>query len=463
MHQTETAPGGLRILVVDDEENIRLTLSICLEADGHRVSSAASVQAALVEVCHRAFDLIFLDLRLGVDSGLDLIPRLLAENPWSKIVVITAYASVETAVEAMKRGASDYLPKPFTPSQVQMVTEKVAHQRGLEVKIESLKQTLAGDPEADFPTASASMRHALEMARRVAASSATLLIQGEVGVGKGRLARAIHQWSSRSHGPYAATSCHGVGADALEIDLFGLSSFDPAGGMPGRRGRVPFSEGGTLVLHEIADLPLSLQPKLLRLLRDKEYERMNDLTSRHADVRVVATTSIDLHEHARQGHFRPDLLLAVDVVTIEIPPLRDRPDDIELLAERFLAHFARESGRHVSGFTRDAADALRKHSYPGNVRELRNLIERAVLICDREHIGLEHLPPNLLNAEAYRVGDLVSLEKIGDLHIRRVLASTRNYEAAANVLGINSITLWRRRKRYGLTPLANHKSANGTS
>jgi NtrC-family two-component system response regulator AlgB len=463
MQQNELAAGGLRILIIDDEANIRLTLSMCLEAEGHQVSNAATVQTALVEVCHRAFDLIFLDLRLGIDGGLDLIPRLLAENPWSKIVVITAYASVETAVEAMKRGAADYLPKPFTPAQVQLVTQKVADQRRMEAKIESLQQALAGDPEADFPTASASMRHALEMARRVAASNATLLIRGEVGVGKGRLARAIHQWSSRAEGPYAATSCHGVSADALEIDLFGLSPNDAATALSGRRGRVPFSEGGTLVLHEIADLPLSLQPKLLRLLRDKEYERMNDLTCRHADVRVVATTSIDLHEHARQGHFRPDLLLAVDVVTIEIPPLRDRPDDIVLLAERFLAHFARESGRHVAGFAPDAADALRKHSYPGNVRELRNLIERAVLICDQNCIGLEHLPPNLLNAEAYRVGDLVSLEKIGDLHIRRVLASTRNYEAAAHVLGINSITLWRRRKRYGLTPLANNKAANGTS
>ncbi|HSU68005.1 MAG TPA: sigma-54 dependent transcriptional regulator, partial [Tepidisphaeraceae bacterium] len=452
MGQTDPTTGGLRILVVDDEENIRLTLSLCLDAEGHHVVTAATVQSALVEVSQRAFDLIYLDLRLALDSGLDLIPRLLAENPWTKIVVITAYASVETAVEAMKRGAADYLPKPFTPAQVQLVTEKIADRRRLEAKVEALQQALGSDPEADFPTASAAMRRTLEMARRVAASSATVLVRGEVGVGKGRLARAIHAWSPRAAGAFGAVSCHRIPADTLEVELFGLSAQDAPHASPTRRGRVAFCEGGTLVLHEIADLPLSLQPKLLRLLHDKEYERVNDLTGRRADVRVLATTSVDLHEAARQGHFRPDLLLAVDVVTIEIPPLRDRPEDIRLLAERFLAHFARESGRHIVSFDSDVLDALRKHSYPGNVRELRNLIERAVLLCDGEQIGLEHLPPNLLNAEAYRVGDLVSLQKISDLHIRRVLASTRNYEAAASVLGINSITLWRRRKRYGLTP-----------
>jgi NtrC-family two-component system response regulator AlgB len=415
------------------------------------------VQSALVEISQRAFDLIFLELRLGMDNGLDLIPSLLAENPWTKIIVITAHPSVETAVEAMKRGATDYLPKPFTPAQILLATEKVAGRRKLEAKIESLQNTMGSDPEADFPTASAVMRRTLEMARRVAASSATLLIRGEVGVGKGRLARAIHGWSGRSAGAYGSMSCHGIPAEALEAELFGVSAHSAPNAPPTRKGRAAFCDGGTLVLHEIADLPLSLQPKLLRLLHDKEYERANDLTARRADVRVVATTSVDLHEQARQGHFRPDLLLAVDVVTIEIPPLRDRPDDIRILAERFLAHFARESERNVAGFDGDAMSALMKHTYPGNVRELRNLVERAVLLCDRDQISLEHLPPNLLNAEAYRVGDLVSLEKISDLHIRRVLACTHNYEAAATVLGINSITLWRRRKRYGVkaSPPAN--------
>jgi NtrC-family two-component system response regulator AlgB len=450
MTETESSAGGLRVLIVDDEENIRLLLSGCLVADGYRVATARTLDAALAEVTQRAFDLIFVDPRLGDEAGMDLVARLLSENPWSKIVVLGANASIGTAVDAMKRGAADFLAKPVTPDEVRMVVAKLGERRRLEAKVESLQQALGGDPEDDLPCASASMRHALEVARRVAPSSATLLIHGEMGVGKGRLARAIHAWSGKPAPAYASLSCHGATADSLDVELFGLSKQLDLDAPPAKRGRVAFCDGGTLVLHEVADMPLSLQPKLLRLLHDKEYERVNDLTCRRANVRVVATTTADLHEAARHGAFRPDLLLAVDVVTIEIPPLRDRPDDIRLLADLFLAHFARESRRHVTGFTNDAMDALLKHSYPGNVRELRNLVERAILLCDRDRISLEHLPPNLLNTDPYHVGDLVSLDKISDMHIRRVLACTRSYEAAANVLGINSITLWRRRKRYGL-------------
>jgi NtrC-family two-component system response regulator AlgB len=450
----DATTGSLQILVIDDEENIRLTLCLCLEAEGHHVATAGNVQAALVEVSRRAFDLIFLDLRLGLENGLDLIPRLLAENPWAKIIVITAYASVEAAVEAMKRGATDYLAKPLTPAQVRSVTGEVAERRRLEGRLHALQDAIGNDPEAGFPCASASMRYVLEIARRVATSNSPLVIHAEPGVGKGRLARAIHAWSGRSPGAYAPVSCTAIGgAEALEAELFGISTCDAPDAPAFRRGRVAFCEGGTLVLHDIASVPRSLQPKLLRFLHDHEYERVDDLTCRRADVRVIATTSVDLHQAVQSGSFRADLLLAVDVVTIEIPPLRERPDDIALLADRFLAHFARESGSPATAFSDDALDALLKHSYPGNTRELRNLVERAVLLCDGTHVGLEHLPANLLNAEAYRVGDLVSLEKISDLHIRRVLASTRSYEAAANVLGINSITLWRRRKRYGLKAL----------
>ena len=461
MDRAPPATGALRVLVVDDEENIRLTLSLCLQADGHEVSAVGNVQAALNEVGQRAFDLIFLDLRLGLDNGLDLIPRLVAENPWAKIVVITAYASVETAVEAMKRGATDYLPKPFTPAQVQLVTQQVAERRRLEQKLELLQSALPDDPEADLPCASSAMRQSLELARRAAPTTAPLLICGELGTGKVRLARAIHAWSGRSPSAFASVCCRGISADALEVELFGLSSHDAPDASAAQRGKVAFCDGGTLVLDEVGDLPLPLQPKLLRFIQESEYERWNDITSRRANVRVIGTTSSDLQQAVQRGTFRADLLLAIDVVSITIPPLRGRPDDIVLLAERFLANFSKQKGHATLGFTPDAMDALLKHSYPFNTRELRNLIERAVLLCDGEQIGLEHLPPNLLNTEAYHVGDLVSLEKISDLHIRRVLASTRSYEAAASVLGINSITLWRRRKRYGLPPAQTNQAEAG--
>lgn len=440
---------GLRVLIVDDEESIRLPLSLSLRSDGHQVTAVATVQASLVEVSHRAFDLIFLDLRLGVDNGLDLIPRLLAENPWAKIVVIASYASVETAVEAMKRGATDYLPKPFTGAQVRLVTRTLAERRELEHRLQTLQSMLEDDPDAGMPTVSTSMRQAIELARRVARSTAPLLIKGEVGAGKDRMARAIHAWSGRSRSAFAAVSCGGLSAENLELELFGVSAQDAPEAPRAHRGRAAFCDGGTLVLHEIGQAPLSLQPKLLRFIRDREYERVNDVTSRRVDVRVIGTTTEDLSGAARRGTFRPELLLAVDVVSIEIPPLRARPDDVRLLADRYLAFYAHANRRPAVGFSPDAIDALTRHSYPGNLRELRNLIERAVLLCEGERIGLEHLPSNLLNSHAYAVGDLVSLQKISDLHIARVLASTRSYEAAAAVLGINSITLWRRRKRYG--------------
>jgi two-component system, NtrC family, response regulator AlgB len=339
------------------------------------------------------------------------------------------------------------------PTEQTTGTGKVAERMRLESRLPTLQQAIRGEPEAGFPCASVCMRQALETARRVAASHSALLIQGELGVGKGRLARMIHAWSGRFPGAYAAVSCATGSAESLEAELFGVSACSAPGATPDHDGRIAFCEGGTLVLQDVADFPRQLQPRLVRLLRDREYEQGDDLTSRRADVRVIATTRANLRDVVRSRSFQQDLLLALDVVTIEIPPLRERPDDVRVLAERFRADVARETRRAVTGFTPDALDALLKHSYPGNTRELRNLIERAVLLCDGPDIDLAHLPPNLLNAGGYRVGDLVSLEKITDLHIQHVLASTRSYEAAANVLGINSITLWRRRKRYGLTAL----------
>jgi len=461
MDATKPHPQNLRILIVDDEQTIRTTLGMCLEADGHEVLSAANSADALASVVRTAFDLIFLDLRLGAESGLDLIAPMLAQNPWAKIVVITAYASVDTAVEAMKRGAADYLPKPFTPAQVELVTTKVARQRQLELKMEALQQAMgSADVEADFPTNDPMFRAALDVARRVAPTNAAVLIRGEVGSGRERLARAMHIWSGRSDGPFAAVSCHGHG-DELDAELFGTTQ---RGGTPGsaetangtpfgstiHRGRVGLCAGGTLLLKEITEVPIFLQPKLVRLLRDHECERQGEFIPRTSDVRVIATSSTDLHAAVLAGLVRPDLAQALDIVAIDIPPLRDRMQDIPMLAERYLAYFAREHGRQVTEFSKDSIDALKRHSYPGNSRELRNLVERAVLISRGRQVMLENLPANLLNADACRVGDLVPLQKITDLHIRQVLASTRSFESAAAVLGINSITLWRRRKRYGV-------------
>ena len=442
---------SLRILVVDDELNIRTQLSLFLEADGHHVVTHGSIHEALVEASWQAFDLVFLDVRLGLENGLDFIPRLLAESPWAKVVVITAYASIDTAVESMKRGAADYLPKPFSPAQVRLVTQKIAERRLLERRVEALQIALGGiDPEADLPTSNPGMARAIELARQVANSQATILIRGETGTGKGRLARTIHAWSNRAEAPFATALCQTTATDVLDAELFGLSMKDRQESIADSPGWVEFCDGGTLHLEEVAETPPSLQPKLLRLLRDREYERHNDFKMRRTNVRVVATTSSDLEHETRRGRFRQDLLLALNVIKIDLPPLRQRVEDIASLAGRYLLYFSRESHRTIGGFTHASIDALEKHSWPGNVRELRNVIERAVLVCKSDEIGVEHLPTNLLNTPCnYTIGDLVPLELIEDLHIRKVVASTRTIASAATILGVHSGTVLRRMRRFG--------------
>jgi NtrC-family two-component system response regulator AlgB len=447
MAEDPAALGRLRILIIDDEANIRLQLALCLEAENHHVVSHGNIHDAMADASWQVFDLIFLDLRLGLDNGLDFIARLLAESPWAKLIVITAYASVDTAVEAMKRGAADYLAKPFTPAQVRLVTQKVSERRRLERKVEAMQAALGGiDPEADLPTASPAMARTLELARQVASSNATVLIRGELGTGKGRLARAIHAWSNRSAMPLGSVLCQAPSADFLDADLFGMSAREPREACV--RGWVPFCDGGTLLLDEVGELPLSLQPKLLRLLRDREYERHDDFKVLPADVRVLATTSSDLQGAVNRGRLRADLLLALEVVRIDVPPLRQRPEDVRLLASRYLAWFGRENHRPIQGFSEAALELLDKHGWPGNVRELRNVIERAVLLCKADLIGVEHLPLNLSTTPTpFAIGDMVSLEAIENLHIRRVVASTKSIATAASILGIHSGTILRRLRR----------------
>lgn len=448
MADAHSGEVSLRILVVDDEQNIRMTLAMCLEAEGHTAIVCSGIDEALEQVSRQVFDLIFLDVRLGMHNGLEYLSTLIADCPWTKVVVITAFASVTTAVKAMKLGATDYLPKPFTPAQVQLVMQKVAERRRMELQIDALQSTLgAMDPEADLYTENAQMRRALEMARQVAPSNTTLLICGEVGAGKGRLARAIHAWSPRAAAPFAAVSCDTTTADELDAELFGLTRDDanPPVDMPGR---IELAQGGTLALHDIARIPPSLQPKILRFLTEREFERHDDFKARKGDVRVVASSSVDPAEAVKAGRLRSQLLLALDVIRIEIPPLRNRPEDIRMLARRYVTYFSRENHRPIAGISNEAINALKKYFWPGNTRELRNLIERAVLLCQADEVGLEHLPPNLLNGAAkYGIGDLVSLDTIEDLHIQRVLDSTGSIKGAAAVLGIGLSTMVRWMKR----------------
>lgn len=445
-------PIPFNILVVDDEANIRKTLSVCLETEGHKVIAVSNFQDALAEASRRSFELAFVDLRLGTEDGLDLIPALLATTPWLKIIVITVYASIDTAVEAMRRGATDYIPKPFTPAQIKLAVQKVFEMRTLEQRIATLQEDLGrAHPEIDFSSTNPAMERAVNLARQAASSDATILLRGESGTGKTVLAREIHSWSNRSAKPISVVSCPTFPSDLLESELFGHIKGAFTGAVRDNPGRIAACEGGTLFLDEISDLPLSLQPKLLRFVQDKEYERVGDHVTRKADVRIMAATNLNLETAVKEGRFREDLYYRLAVIQIEIPPLRERPEDVVALGERLLAFHGRSNHRSFLGFTKEALEALRQYSWPGNLRELSNTIERAAILCRADHVGLECLPAVFLPGEnTPKLGDPVTLDKIEEQHIRRVLAIAKSLQEAADILGIDQATLWRRRKKYGI-------------
>ena len=442
----------LNILVVDDEVNVRRVLSLALEADGHHVAGVGNVADALAENSRQSFDLAFVDLRLGVDDGLDLIPSLLAAAPWIKVIVITAYASIDTAVEAMRRGALDYIPKPFTPAQIRLAVGKAFALRALEHKLAALQDDLGqARPETDFSSVEPIMQRAVALARQAAESEATILLCGDNGTGKTVLARAIHGWSRRADKPMGVVSCPGFSAELLESELFGHVKGAFTGAVRENPGRVSLCEGGTLLLDEIGDLPLPLQPKLLRFLQDREYERVGDPRTLRADVRILAATNVNLETAVREGRFREDLFYRLNVIPILVPPLRERPADVVPLAERLLIFFARANHRSIAGFTEEAKLALTHYAWPGNVRELSNAVERAVILSRADRIGPEGLGMTGPAGEpATQIGDPVPIDRIEELHIRRVLASAKSLQEAAEILGIDQATLWRRRKQYGL-------------
>lgn len=443
----------LNILVVDDEINIRKTLSISLENDGHKVVAVSNSADAQAESSRRTFDLAFVDLRLGTERGLDLIPQLQQFSPWIKIVAITGHASIDSAVQAMKSGTIDYLPKPFTPAEVKMVTHRVSELRKLEQNVAALQDTIGrSNLEIDLSsTNSPAMQRAIHLAQQVASTDATVLVRGESGTGKGVMVRAIHGWSARSQKPFGTVSCPSLSGELLESELFGHVKGAFTSAVRDNPGRLAMCEGGTLFLDEIGDLPVAIQPKLLRFIQEHEYERVGENITRHADIRVITATNVDLDKAVREGRFREDLLYRLNVIQIEIPPLRERVDDIVPMAERMLAFFTRNSPRKVYGFTPEAQDLMRRHGWPGNVRELRNVIERCAILATSEWIGPAMLPgANGTPAPDPTPGSLISLEKLEELHIRRVLAATKSLDEAAEILGIDAATLWRRRKKYGI-------------
>ncbi len=445
----------MQILIVDDEPNIRRALRMTLEAMGHGVEEAASGADALKRIERRALDVALIDLRLGGESGLDLLEPVMLQQPRLAVVVVTAHASIDTAVEAMRRGAFDYLPKPFTPAQVRAVLERVTRVRGLRDRVADLEEQVRAEvPEAELASTDPQISRLLELARRVAPTDAVVLIRGENGTGKGVLARALHAWSKRSGGPFVTVSCPSLSAELLESNLFGHVRGAFTGAVRDAAGKVAAAEGGTLFLDEVGDLPAMLQPKLLRVLQERKYERVGEAETRSADVRLIAATNRDLEAAITVGAFREDLFYRLNVMELTLPPLRRRTDILNL-AEHLLDFFARQTGHLLTGFTPKAREALTRHAWPGNLRELRNAVERAAILAQGPEIGLADLPERIAFAGAgpagpSAIGGPVTLEQLEVEHIRRVLFHSPSLDAAARTLGIDPSTLYRKRKQYGL-------------
>jgi NtrC-family two-component system response regulator AlgB len=452
-----TAPPRprLRVLVIDDEKNIRSTLTVCLVGLGCEVGSAGTSQGALNHIEHRAFDAAFVDLKLGGESGLELIPRLLGESPNLTIVLMTAYATVETAVEAIRRGAWDYLQKPFTPGQIQHLIDKIVGERALWQRVADLESRIDDPaPEADLVTQSPVMRGVLEMVSRAAAADVSVLFRGESGTGKGVLARFLHEQSGRRAHPFVVTNCPTLSEDLMASELFGHARGSFTGAVRDQQGRVEAAEGGTLFLDEIGEIPPSIQTKLLRFLQDHDFERLGENRTRHADVRVIAATNRDLEAGVRAGLFREDLLYRLNVVEIRVPALRERREDILPLARRFLVALTRKSHRSAPELSKAAGEVLLNYDWPGNVRELRNAIERALILWPAQVIEPAAFPDRVATAptSAPHVGGPFTIEAVEREHILRVLAATARLEEAAHILGVDTSTLWRKRKRYDEIP-----------
>ncbi|HSY39134.1 MAG TPA: sigma-54 dependent transcriptional regulator [Polyangia bacterium] len=448
---SSSVAGGLRILIVDDEKNIRATLAVCVEGLGAEALAVGTGDAALAAIGRQPYDLAFVDLALGTESGLDLLPKLLGEEASLAIVLITAYGTIETAVEAMRRGAWDYLPKPFTPAQIRHLIEKFKTQRHLTARVAELERRLAEEvPDVEIASKSAAMHAVLDMAARVAATDAPVLITGENGTGKSILARAIHRQSPRAAAPFVVTNCPTLSEELLASELFGHVRGAFTGAVRDQAGRVEVAEGGTLFLDEIGEIPPALQSKLLRFLQEKDFERVGETRTRHGNVRIIAATNRDLEADVKAGRFREDLFYRLNVVEVRMPPLRERREDILPLARAFLSSFTRATRPMAPEISAAAAMALEQHDWPGNVRELRNTIERIAILWPTSVVEPEALPNRVPRAAQRRptVGGDFTVDDVEREHIQSVLERVPKVEDAAALLGIDASTLWRKRKKY---------------
>ena len=444
-----------RILIVDDEEAMRDACRQVLAPEGLALKEASSGVGVLEMIRHESFDLVILDLKMPGMDGMEILRRLQQESPDTATIVITGYPSVESAVEAMKLGAADFLPKPFTPDVLRLTVRRTL--RGARMARENLllrsqlEECRGGDYE--MVGHSEAMNQLYDLVRRVAPTDSTVLITGESGTGKELVARAIRNHSPRQDKPFVTVDCGSLVGALFESELFGHVKGSFTGATCLKHGRLELANGGTIFFDEIANVSTDIQAKLLHVLQEREFTRVGATQVIPIDVRILAATNRNLLDEIQEGRFREDLFYRLCVVPIMLPPLRQRREDIPLLAENFLQKHNGRRHDKIRGFTQEAMEAMMKHDWPGNVRELENAVERAVVLAQSDMIT----PADLLYYGPFvkpeSTGDgLVPLSSVEKEHIVKVLRHhTGNRTAAARTLGIDRKTLWRKMQAYGLT------------
>lgn len=452
-----------RILVVDDEQSMREFLSILLQQSGYAVVAVAGVKEALQKIKNDAFDLIITDLKLPDGNGLEVLEEAKKNDPDAQIIVITAFGTAETAVNAMKKGAYDYITKPFLVDHIRLTVQKAMEKGALSRENRELRRRiLASGASGDFITKSTSALEMLYLVERVAPTGVTVLISGESGTGKEIVAKRIHELSGRK-GRFVAVNCSAIPEGLLESELFGHQKGSFTGATSDKAGLFEEASGGTIFLDEVGELPLILQPKLLRAVQSGFIKRVGGNREIEVDVRILSATNRDLSAEVKGGRFREDLFYRLNVVAIKLPPLRDRRNDIPLLAHYFLEKFRVAFGRPIKGISPEVLRCLDSHDFPGNVRELENIIERAVALESGEQLSMKSLPDYLLDEEAGGAPRLERLPEDGvdleetllntELHyIREALGKTGgNKTEAAKLLGLSFRSLRYKLEKLGIS------------
>jgi len=442
------------LLIVDDELHVRESLSRWFIEDGYEVETADSARGALALLGRRRFDVVITDIKMPGMDGLELLRRIREVDPGVSIILITAYASVSTAVEALKAGAYDYLVKPFDPEELSRVVEKACEHVRLKEENTALKQRLATAGRELVVGESQAMKRVMALVDSVAPTDTTVMIRGESGTGKELIARLIHAKSPRAFGPMVAVNCGALPEGILESELFGHEKGSFTGATGRRKGKLELADGGTLFLDEIGEVPAKVQVELLRALEEKQIVRVGGTQPVPVDFRVVCATNRDLEEALRDGSFREDLYYRIAVFRIDLPPLRERTEDIMPIAEHYLQRFSQAMGRRVTGFSEEARRVMLAYGWPGNIRELVNAVERALVVCPEGEIGPEHLP--ILGRGAGADGEAggeedLSLQAMERRHILKVLRRCEfNVTHAARILGIDRVTLYNKMRKYGI-------------